>query len=166
MPDKNECNFYVDEHAFTLLKESDFFIADWGAHGNLYGVSWNEFRPPSDGVRIVSVSRTVIPVFEKKLDEVYTILVTAPRSTLLERIQRRRRESVPAMASRLDRVDMDVTARQLHRFDNSDPLPQTVPRFLDLLDSIIGENSVKRKPYEKITTPNGNQLIGELATGN
>lgn len=136
-PDDNENNYFVDENGFNVLKENNFFLADWGAHGNFYGVSRYEFRPQPGGVRIVSISRTVIRIVEKQFSDVHTILITAPSSTLLERIQRRRRESVAAIAGRLDRVSMETDARRLHHFDNSAPLKETIPKFLRLMDSII-----------------------------
>ena len=43
-PDKSEKNFFLEDSAFEILKENDFFISCWDAHNNLYGISKDSIK--------------------------------------------------------------------------------------------------------------------------
>ncbi|HHD57333.1 MAG TPA: hypothetical protein ENK89_06640 [Desulfobulbaceae bacterium] len=136
-PDAHEENFFVDDSAFELLRNNDFFISCWQAHGNSYGIAANHLDSiRENSLAIVSVSRTAVKDFESKYPFVYTILVEVDRDTLKQRLLKRKREQGEAIDRRLQRQDIKVKARELIRFDNSAPLDQTVPVFNQLLSNL------------------------------
>ena len=137
MPDDNEQNYYVDNRAFTALKQCGFFFADWQAHGNSYGIGVEPLLDKDKQAAIISVSRMVIPIFEIVFDDVQTLLVTAPDALLRERLESRGRESIPDRDSRSARKNLAVSARKLATFDNSGALEETGPLFLKLVEKLI-----------------------------
>jgi ribose 1,5-bisphosphokinase len=137
IPDINEQNYYIDQRAFSTLKQNGFFFVDWQAHGNFYGVSVEPLLEKGKRTAIISVSRSVIPTFEMVFDDVHTLLITAPSVLLRARLERRGRESIAGMNSRFTRMELEVSARRLAVFDNGGSLDETTPLFLKLVEKII-----------------------------
>lgn len=132
-PDKNEQNYYVEENAFEVLKNSDFFISSWEAHNNKYGISKNQIK---DGLNIISISRGAIKDFETNFQNVITIEVTLPKDVLYERLKNRARESEEGIINRLNRVYEKIVAKNLIYFDNSQNLKTSTKKFVEILNEI------------------------------
>lgn len=135
-PDHNEQNYYVDHQTFHLLKHHNHFIADWQAHGHLYGVSTSSLQT-DNRVFFISVSRSAIEEFEQHYKDVTTLLITADLEVLQNRLISRGREGFEAVRKRLERAKKDVQARNLITFNNSYPLDVTSRRFIGQLDKIV-----------------------------
>ncbi len=131
-PDNNEDNFYLDTRAFSCLRQQNFFLSHWQAHGNHYGIGHHQIQ--DHGLSICSVSRTVIRDVEKLFPGRVTVIeVTLPADILRTRLHQRGREDEAAIKKRLVRAEMHTAASHLIRFDNSDPLESTGPKFTRLL---------------------------------
>ena len=131
-PDENEDNYYLDTTAFSCLQQQNFFLSHWQAHGNHYGIGRHHIQ--DHGLSICSVSRTVIRDIEKLFPGRVTVIeVTLPVEILRTRLHRRGREDEAAIKKRLVRAKIHTQASHLIRFDNSDPLECTGPKFTRLL---------------------------------
>lgn len=134
-PDENENNYYLDTMAFSCLRQQNFFLSHWQAHGNHYGIGYHQVSGPD--LIICSISRTAIKDFETHFPgRVTVILITVPANILRTRLQQRKREDDDAIKKRLARAEMRIKATHLIRFDNSDPLEITGPKFTRLLTSL------------------------------
>ena len=137
-PDDNEQNYYVDQSAFELLQNNDFFVSHWQAHGNNYGIPHTEFlTPPEPSLAIVSISRQVVTDFEYHFDQVTTLSLMVNNDILRQRLQKRGREDADAIEKRLARAALPVSAKEIIFFDNSEELSICGARFLSLLDSLL-----------------------------
>lgn len=132
-PDTNEQNYFVENSAFKLLKESNYFISSWEAHGNFYGVSKDSIK---DKVNVLSISRSKIADFEKNFDEVYTINITLDKEELKKRLLRRGRESIYNIQKRLERSYDKVEAKNLINFENNRYFDESLEAFIELLKKI------------------------------
>lgn len=131
-PDENEDNYYLDTTAFSCLRQQNFFLSHWQAHGNHYGIGHHQIQ--DHGLSICSVSRTVIQDVEKLFPGRVTVIeVTLPPGILGTRLHQRGREDEGAITKRLVRAEIHTTANRLIRFDNSEPLESTGPKFTRLL---------------------------------
>lgn len=150
-PDTNEDNFFVDDRAFACLQQSGFFLSTWQAHGNCYGISWHEYEKTTvlqeqnqqQTPLLCSVSRTAIADFERRFDRVITVLVSVSPVILAQRLSARARESEAEAATRLQRADLPVQARELIRFDNSAPLAESSGRFTMLLEQLLNNTQIR-----------------------
>lgn len=139
-PDTNEQNFFLDQTAFAILKENDFFVSHWQAHGNCYGISRTEFCDlPQKALSIVSISRENVTDFEQRFEDVTTLCLTVDSEILRKRLKKRGREDDAAIKKRLQRAALPVTAQNLLLFDNSEELTISGRQFVNLLDSLIKE---------------------------
>ncbi|MEA2116771.1 MAG: hypothetical protein U9P36_15515 [Thermodesulfobacteriota bacterium] len=137
-PDENEQNFFVDRTAFALLRENDFFISYWQAHGHSYGIARTEVSTLHEGcLVIVSISRRAVSDFEQQFERVTTLGLTVDRDILRKRLQSRGREDDDSIEKRLARASLPVTAKKLICFDNAENLSVSGKRFLALLNSIL-----------------------------
>ncbi len=131
-PDGHEDNYYLDTTAFSCLQQQNFFLSHWQAHGNHYGIGHHQIQ--DHALSICSVSRTVIKDIEKQFPGRVTVLeVTLPAEILRTRLHQRGREDEAGINKRLVRAEIHTTAGRLIRFDNSDPLESTGPKFTRLL---------------------------------
>lgn len=136
-PDGNEDNFYIDSACFNILKENNFFVSDWQAHGNEYGIPRHAFSTVYGPKRFLcSISRGAIDDFERFHDNVTVLQVTAPQSVLRQRLQGRGRENDEDVEKRLQRAAAPVRAKNLITFDNSAELEKSQQSFIDLLQAI------------------------------
>lgn len=135
-PDKSEKNYYLDEHAFKILKNNHFFSSTWNAHNNYYGIAKNSIKK---GVNIISISRSKIKDFEKNYDEVYTINITVPKEELKNRLVSRNRESLEEIEKRLNRSYDKIDAKNLIEYDNSSEIEKSIKKFTNLLKKIKSE---------------------------
>lgn len=133
LPDKNESNYYLDDYAFELLKHNGFFISNWCAHDNLYGIAKNSIQ---NGLNIISISRSKIRDFENYIDNVYTINITVPKDILRHRLEIRGRESSLEIEKRLNRSYERIEANRLIEFDNSKDIETSAKDFISLIKSL------------------------------
>jgi len=136
VPDDNEENFYVDEKGFDSLKENNFFISSWEAHGNSYGIAKEHIK---EGLNIISISRGAVKDFEKELENVTTINITIPKELLIQRLHQRGRESIDQIIQRVDRNYENIEANNLIEFDNSNPLEESIEQFIELILKVKNE---------------------------
>lgn len=136
-PDGNEDNYYVDSTCFSLLKRSSFFVSDWQAHGNMYGVPRHALVNGNDRQKLLcSISRSAIGDFEQAHDDVTVLQVSASLDLLRERLLSRGRESEADVEKRLLRAVQPVAAKDLVTFDNSSTLEQAQSDFIQLLERL------------------------------
>lgn len=134
LPDDYEDNFFVDLPAFDLLKASGFFVAQWQAHGNFYGIPRSEIPLgiDSSSTVIMSVSRKVVPEIEQRFSRVITVNITVHPEIRRQRLLSRGREDVCTIEKRLAR-NVTLEARCLVNFENSAPLEVASKRFIKML---------------------------------
>ena len=133
IPDENESNYYVDEKAFEVLKNSNYFVSTWSAHKNNYAIAKEHIK---DGLNIISISRSAIKDFEEYFNHVTTINITVPKDILIQRLEKRGRESKEEIESRLNRHYSQIEARNLIDFDNSKDLKTSSKKLIELLKVI------------------------------
>lgn len=136
MPDNNESNFYLDDEAFENLKHTNFFVSSWEAHNNKYAIAHSHIK---EGLNIISISRGAIKDFEKVFENCITINITVDEEILKQRLLNRGRESLEQIEKRIQRVNMEINAKNLITFDNSKELKVTSLNFIELLQSLIWE---------------------------
>jgi len=142
-PDENELNYFVDPGAFGLLRDGNFFVSHWRAHGNYYGIAKSEFLPHNgDYLSLVSVSRGAIRDFERLFDRVITLQLTAGYDILRQRLLVRGREDEEAVAERLAGASLPVNAENRIIFDNSEELSKSGRRFAELITALIEGRSI------------------------
>lgn len=136
-PDANEDNYYVNELGFTILEKSSYFISTWRAHGNCYGIPRNQLSTGfEEESKIVSISRSAIQDFEQACNNPVTLIVTASKEKLEQRLLTRGRESVNKVRERLQHADKPVVAKNSVVFDNSGNLSQSISDFVSLLRNL------------------------------
>lgn len=136
-PDNNEDNYYVDNTCFHILKGNGFFVSDWQAHGNAYGVPGHALSGDSRHDKLLcSISRGAIKDFENVHENVTVLQVTAPMGILRERLLARGRENETDVEKRLQRATRPVDAKNLITFDNSAALEKAQRDFISLLERI------------------------------
>ncbi len=140
-PDENEDNYYIDRAGFLILKNHGYFLAEWEAYGNLYGIPWSACEAIQGTTLFCSVSRTAIRSVEKQFDSVTTLQITARAEMLQSRLEKRARENAASIEKRIARAKELCHARELILFDNSPPLSQTTISFIDLLPELITEKA-------------------------
>lgn len=136
--DTNEDNYFVDDYAFEVLKNNGYFLSNWNAHGNAYGIPKSFFK---NGVNIISISRARIKDFENAYENVYTINITIEKDKLKQRLLDRGRETLEQIEKRLARSYEKIEARKLIEFDNSKPLEESKKSFINLLEKIKNEQT-------------------------
>jgi len=132
-PDENEKNYFLEDSAFKLLKENDYFVSFWEAHGNFYGISNESIRK---GINIISISRSKISDFERVFDNVYVINITLNKEELINRLTKRGRESFEEIQKRLDRSYDKIEAKNLINFENDKLFEESKETFIKLLKEI------------------------------
>lgn len=133
MPNFSEQNYFVDDAEFDRMEREGFFISSWSAHSNRYGIAKDEIK---NGLNIISVSRSVIEDFEKKVDDVVTINVTLSKDALYQRLKNRSRESETEILERLNRSYQEIKAKNMIQFLNHLSLERSSENFLKLLKGL------------------------------
>ena len=133
IPDDNEDNFFVDKDAFLLLKENDFFISTWEAHGNFYGISKNQIK---EGLNIISISRNAIKDFEDYFEDVTCLNITLSKDELKKRLVRRNRETKEEIEKRISRSYPKIDAKNVIEFDNSKSIEESSADFIKIIQGI------------------------------
>lgn len=137
-PDENEQNFFVDEKAFTLLCNSNFFVSHWQANGYRYGISMGDLSSlPENALAVISVSRGAVSEFEEHFRWVTTLILTVEKDILRQRLLSRAREDEEAIERRLTRAELPVKANNPIFFENSDELSNSAARFCLFLESLL-----------------------------
>ncbi|KAE9628590.1 phosphonate metabolism protein/1,5-bisphosphokinase (PRPP-forming) PhnN [Parasedimentitalea maritima] len=104
------------------------FLLNWHAHGLQYGipVSIDQSLNSEQDV-LANLSRAVLPQAELLFERFEVLLLTASRSTLSTRLQKRGRESASEIAHRLDRANFTLPRGiAAHVVDNSGSLERTL----------------------------------------
>jgi len=132
-PDKSEKNYFLENSAFKLLKDNEFFISSWEAHNNLYGISKDSIKNKTN---IISISRSKIADFEKHFDKVYVINITLNDVELKRRLIKRGRENIKEIEKRLERKYDKIDARNLIVFQNDKSFDDSIKAFIDILKEL------------------------------
>lgn len=140
-PDANEDNYFIDRAGFMILRNHGYFLANWEAYGNMYGIPWSACEVPRGATLFCSVSRTAIRDVERQFDSVTTLQITARAEMLQARLEKRARENAASIEKRIARAKELCHARNLILFDNSPPLSLTTVSFIDLLPSLVSEKA-------------------------
>ncbi len=133
IPDENESNYFIDEEAFSILKNNNYFVSSWYAHGNSYAIAHNQIK---NGLNIISISRNAIKDFEKIFQDVITINITVPKETLRERLKKRGRETFEEIENRLNRSSIEIYAKDLVEFENLNDLETSSKKLIEILKNI------------------------------
>ncbi|RXJ98432.1 hypothetical protein CRU98_10375 [Arcobacter sp. CECT 8986] len=131
--DENEDNFYLSKDEFLKLRKEEFFISSWCAHNNFYGIAKSSIE---NKINIISVSRSVIKDFENIFDNVYTINITLEKSSLKNRLIKRKRESLEEIEKRLQRADFELKAKNLINFENDKPILESAKNLKNVIEKI------------------------------
>jgi len=146
-PDGSEDNYYIDPKGFALLKQLNFFISTWQAHGNQYGIPCHALGSPGSrngyDLLLLSISRSAIIDFEQIHNTVTTIQIKVRESVLRERLKKRGRENNLEIQKRLERAKRPVVARDLITFDNSTDLACSSINFNELLETLVPKMKCK-----------------------
>ncbi len=134
-PDEFEDNFYVCTRAFNILKESGFFLIDWSAYGYFYGIPKYQIREGC--CNFISVSRSAVPLFEQKFEDVHTVLITANIKTIEQRLHTRNRESPVQVRERIKRYFIDFNAKNKIEFKNEGTFQVVREGFISLCQGLI-----------------------------
>ncbi|MBC7197579.1 MAG: hypothetical protein H5U39_10015, partial [Deferribacterales bacterium] len=89
-----------------------------------------------NGKNIISVSRTAIQDFEKRFNDVITVLVTADKETVLKRLNLRKREDQNQIEQRLMRHTINYQAKNTVVFKNEDSFDVAKEKFLKLIEGL------------------------------
>lgn len=96
---------------FQSRLESGAFALHWKAHGLCYGVPFEELAPLLHGGTVmVNGSRAALAVARESYPDLRVIRVSAPSTTLADRLMARGRESRAEIEARLSRASYDLPA--------------------------------------------------------
>jgi len=88
---------------FAARRRAGWFALDWESHGLSYGIGREIDRWRADGVAVlVSGSRAYFAEAAARYPEICPVLITAPEDIRRARLQKRNRETGPALAERLE----------------------------------------------------------------
>lgn len=139
---EEENHFFVDNEAFETLEKNNHFVATWSSYTSKYGVPYSEFKVlANDSVFIVNVSREIIGKFEKKFKNVITLNIKTNKKNITKRLLSRGREDAVEIERRVERVDMQFTAKNIIHFDNTLPLEESSKEFIHLLRSFAVDHN-------------------------
>jgi ribose 1,5-bisphosphokinase len=103
-PSAFEENEFMPAPAFEQAAASGAFAFWWSAHGHMYGIPLAvDFDIEAGRTVVCNVSRTVIASVRERYANVVTVLVTAPREVLGQRLAARDRPSDGRVADRMSR---------------------------------------------------------------
>jgi ribose 1,5-bisphosphokinase len=131
-PDENEPNIEMSSEEFKKAEAAGLFAASWHANGNSYGIRNEDIK---DGINLISVSRTVIPLFQGVFRLVHTVIVTASKDVLRKRLINRGRESAEEVEKRLERMPQ-IKDGNLFVLDNSGDLAETLLKLKAHIDRL------------------------------
>ena len=120
---------------FDEAERAGAFILSWRAHGLAYGIPASvQARRRKGTIAVANVSRSVVDRARRELQPVRVVAVTAPVDILVDRLERRGRESPGEVLERLPQAEIalprgpDVTL-----LVNDGPLERAVAAFLEAL---------------------------------
>ncbi|MGB1214171.1 MAG: phosphonate metabolism protein/1,5-bisphosphokinase (PRPP-forming) PhnN [Pikeienuella sp.] len=125
----------VSAEQFAALESQQAFALSWSAHGLHYGVRNTVDDDLAAGRDVVAnLSRAVLRDMQSRFTPNATILLTADRKALAQRLRTRARETEKEIARRLERADFAVPSDiSVIHIDNSGPLADTVAQALAVL---------------------------------
>jgi ribose 1,5-bisphosphokinase len=123
---------------FEALDREGAFALSWSAHGLSYGIPGHVRGDLQQGRVVISnVSRNSVPAARSRFAVVRSVLVTAPREALRERILARGRESSDAVERRLDREEAVVTPDADLTLVNVGPVEGHAETLTGFLQSLV-----------------------------
>lgn len=132
--DENEDNLYINEDKFLTFEKNDFFLSTWMAHNNLYGIAKKSLDEKK--INIISISRTKVEDFAKIFQNLVVVHISLSHEMLLERLEKRARESKVEIEKRLQRTIEVPRTKYVIEFNNSLPLELATVKFVQLLKQI------------------------------
>jgi len=134
VPDDNEKNVFLNNDEFRRAEGEGLFISSWHANDKSYGIRRADI---SEGMNVISISRTAVKDFEREYVNVHTIEITAPFDVLRCRLMSRGRECLAEIKRRLERAP-DIDAKNLYVISNDGTLEEAVYKFIEITDRIKG----------------------------
>jgi ribose 1,5-bisphosphokinase len=137
-----EAHEAIDPDGFGRRAAEGAFAVAWEAHGLSYGIPRETLDQLQHGVTLVANgSRSALPAFAEAYPRLKVVLVTARPDILAARLAARGRESIEAIARRLERAvpEIVVTADTVV-IDNSGALEEAGNAFVSLLASALARN--------------------------
>jgi ribose 1,5-bisphosphokinase len=129
----------MTSEAFQAAARDGAFALSWSAHGLSYGIPDTVVADLSVGrVVVCNLSRQAVPEAHRSLGMVRTILITAPRSVLRERLMARSREDSEDLEARLGRDDLPPGFDVDLRIENVGPVGQHLETLLGFLRGLAG----------------------------
>lgn len=126
----------VDDAEFDRRRREDEFAFWWRAHGLSYGVPVTINDQLAAGcVVLFNGSRSALPTIQKIYPDMATILITAPKSVLRDRLVRRQRETADQIEARLSVAEMTAPERAIIVSNHSN-VAKGVARLLSAIDAI------------------------------
>lgn len=135
-----EQNESVDELEFERRRQAGEFAIWWRAHGLSYGipVSINE-QLAAGRIVLFNGSRSAMPSISAAYPYLTTILITAPKDLLRERLIQRGRETADEIEARLSFADTSAPVGAI-LVTNDGSIDEGVSHLLSAIDAICAEN--------------------------
>ena len=136
-----EAHEAIDAAGFCMRAAEGAFAISWEAHGLSYGIPRETLDRLADGMTLIANgSRSALADFADAYPRLKVVLITARPDVLAARLAARGRESIEAIARRLERtVPEIVVAADTVVIDNSGPLEEAGEAFVRLLVSTLAE---------------------------
>lgn len=132
----------VSERQFDTMVDAGEFALHWPAHGMRYGVPWSELDRLGDGgIGLVNLSRATLRQAEAVFDRFMTLLLTAPKSVLAQRLMERGRETADEIERRLERAHFGMPdgLSRVVAIENTGPIATTVHAAFAAIDQAQAE---------------------------
>ncbi len=128
----------VDAAEFERRRQAGEFAIWWRAHGLSYGIPVliNEQLAAGQDV-LFNGSRSALPDIRALYPDLATILITAPKPLLRERLIRRGRETPGQIEARLSAADLDAPKHAVI-VSNDGTVAEGVAQLLKAIDAICG----------------------------
>lgn len=132
-----ENHIALSAHEFELRTRLNCFAMHWHSNGLHYGIGEeiNIWRERGTDV-VINGSRGYLPEAMRRYPQLLPILIQAPEAQLLERLQKRGRESAEAVEQRIRQarqLDQALSRHKLHRISNDDQLAIAGEQLLQIL---------------------------------
>lgn len=130
----------VSVEAFEARRAAGAFCLHWEAHGLRYGIPQDTLAQVQAGQdRLANLSRAVLPEAQAVFPRLTVLHLTARPETLAARLSGRNRETPEEIARRLARAPFALPEGvPVVTVSNDGPLPETVARALQALQSVRG----------------------------
>lgn len=125
----------VDEAEFDRRRRKGEFAFWWRAHGLSYGVPATINDQLAAGcVVLFNGSRSALPAIQTIYPDMATVLITAPKSALRDRLVRRQRETADQIEARLSLAEMTAPEKAII-VSNDGTVAEGVARLLKAINT-------------------------------